>query len=132
MNDLAAAVGLGNLQDFPNIKARLAEIAATYRTKLAPIDGIRLLRKESDRVSGDWLFTIRVQRREDFIRALTGRGVPTSVVHLRIDKNSIFGGLCIDLPGQAVFNEEQVSLPINYGLSDAEIEQVIDAVKSGW
>lgn len=132
MNDLAAAVGLGNLQDFPKIKARLAEIAATYRQNLADIDGIRLLRQESDRVSGNWLFTIRVQRREDFIRALAGRGVPTSVVHLRIDKNSIFGGSRTDLPGQSIFNEEQVSLPIHYGFTDADIIQVIDAVKSGW
>lgn len=132
MNDLAAAVGLGNLQDFPKIKARLAEIAATYRKNFADIDGIRLLRQEPDRVSGNWLFTIRVQRREDFIRALAGRGVPTSVVHLRIDKNSIFGGSRTDLPGQAIFNEEQVSLPIHYGLTDADIIQVIDAVKSGW
>lgn len=132
MNDLAAAVGLGNLQDFPKIKARLAEIAATYRQNFADIDGIRLLRQEPDRVSGHWLFTIRVQRREDFIRALACRGVPTSVVHLRIDKNSIFGGSRTDLPGQAIFNEEQVSLPIHYGLSDADIEQVLDAIKSGW
>jgi perosamine synthetase len=132
MNDLAAAVGLGNLQDFPKIKARLAEIAATYRQNIAGIDGIRLLRQESDRVSGNWLFTIRVQRREDFIRALADRGVPTSVVHLRIDKNSVFGGHCSDLVGQAIFNEEQVSLPIHFGLSDADIEQVIAAVKAGW
>jgi perosamine synthetase len=132
MNDLAAAVGLGNLLDFSKIKARLAEIAAIYRQNLAGIDGIRLLRRESDRVSGNWLFTIRVQRREDFIRALAGQGVPTSVVHVRIDKNSIFGGSRTDLPGQAIFNEEQVSLPIHYGLTNADISQVIDAVKSGW
>lgn len=132
MNDLAAAVGLGNLPDLPKIKARLAEIAARYRRELAGVDGLKFLRSDADRVSGNWLFTIRVQRREDFIRALADRGVPTSVVHLRIDKNSVFGGPCSDLVGQAIFNEEQVSLPIHFGLSDADIEQVIAAVKAGW
>lgn len=132
MNDLAAAVGLGNLDDFPVIKSRLADIAATYRDKLTGIDGIRLLRQDGDRVSGNWLFTIRVQRREDFIRALLARGVPTSVVHLRIDKNSIFGGVRRDLSGQALFNDEQVALPIHFGLSDSDVEAVVEAVKAGW
>ncbi|MFM8982134.1 MAG: DegT/DnrJ/EryC1/StrS family aminotransferase, partial [Spartobacteria bacterium] len=132
MNDLGAAVGLGNLEDFPKIQSRLAEIAATYRKNLTGIDGIQLLRQDADRDSGNWLFTIRVQRREDFIRALADRGVPTSVVHLRIDKNSVFGGTRADLPGQEIFNQEQVSLPLHFGLSDSDIAQVVSAVKSGW
>jgi perosamine synthetase len=132
MNDLGAAVGLGNLKDFPKIQSRLAEIAAAYRKNLTGIDGIQLLRQDADRDSGNWLFTIRVQRREDFIRALSDRGVPTSVVHLRIDKNSVFGGSRTDLPGQEIFNLEQVSLPIHFGLSDSDFTQVVSAVKSGW
>ena len=132
MNDLNAAVGLGNLEDFPKIQSRLAEIAATYRKNLTGIDGIQLLRQDPDRDSANWLFTIRVQRREDFIRALADRGVPTSVVHLRIDKNSVFGGTRADLPGQESFNQEQVSLPIHFGLSDSDIAQVVSAVKFGW
>ena len=35
----------------------------------------------------------RIERREDFARKLADRGVPTSVVDLRIDRNSVFGGL---------------------------------------
>jgi perosamine synthetase len=132
MNDLAAAVGLGNLEDFPKMKRRLGEIALKYRREFAPIDGIRLLRQESDRVSGNWLFTIKVERREDFIRALADRGVPTSVVHLRIDENSIFGGIRKDLLGQETFNREQVSLPIHFGLSDADVDQVVSAIRAGW
>jgi perosamine synthetase len=132
MNDLAAAVGLGNLEDFPKIKRRLADIAAKYRRELADVDGIQFLRQQTDRVSGHWLFTIRVLRREDFIRALADRGVPTSVVHLRIDQNSIFGGLKKDLYGQEAFNREQVSLPIHFGLKDSDVDQVVSATRAGW
>jgi perosamine synthetase len=132
MNDLAASIGLGNLENFLCIKSRLQHIANRYRSELADINGIRFLRNESDRISANWLFTIRVDRREDFIRALKDRGVPTSVVHLRIDKNTIFGGLRTDLPGQEVFDREQVSLPIHFGLTDFDIDLVISAIRLGW
>jgi perosamine synthetase len=132
LNDLGAAIGLGNLEDFGAMRARLREIASKYREELKSVDGLRLLRKEADRESGHWLFTMRVDRREDFIRALAERGVPASVVHLRIDRNSVFGGQRDDLPGQDLFDREQVSLPIHFGLSDEDLEKVVAAVRAGW
>lgn len=132
LNDLAAAVGLGNLDSFGEIKARLRSIAATYRDRLEGSAGLRFLKSENDRISGHWLFTLRADRRADFIRALAGRGVPASVVHLRIDRNSVFGGQREDLPGQDLFNREQVSLPIHFGLSDEDVENVVAAVQAGW
>lgn len=132
LNDLAAAVGLGNLDSFNAIKERLRRLAAIYRERLCSVSGIHLLRQEPDRVSGHWLFTVRVDRREDFIRALLDRGVPASVVHLRIDRNSVFGGQREDLVGQDLFNREQVSLPIHFGLSNEDLEKVIAAVRAGW
>jgi perosamine synthetase len=132
MNDLAAAVGLGNLDAFPANLARHRAIAARYREALAGLPGLRLLEDRDDRESSYWLFTVLVERRVDFITALADRGVPASVVHLRIDHNSLFGGLRDDLPGQEEFNEHQVAIPIHAGLSDEDVEQVIEAVKTGW
>lgn len=132
MNDLSAAVGLGNLADFPaNLKRRL-EIAAQYRNVLKDVSGIELLHYKDDRLCAYWLFTMLVERREDFISALKSRGVPASVVHLRIDKNSIFGGVAPDLPQQEMFNEKQVSIPVHNGLTDEDVDLVIDSVKRGW
>ena len=132
MNDLAASIGLGNLKDFDKNKKRIIKIAKRYRTAFNSISGLKLLNYKSDRESSYWLFTILVDRREDFIRALKSRGVPASVVHLRIDKNSVFGGIKNDLPGMEYFNEHQVSVPIHAGLTEEDIELVIDSVKKGW
>lgn len=132
MNDLAAAVGLGNLEDFPTRLARRQEISQTYRRGLAGIPGVELLRQEADRTSACWLFTLLVEHREDFIRKLAEVGIPASVVHLRIDHNSVFGGLRDDLPGQAEFNARQVAIPIHEGLSEADVEWIIGAIRSGW
>lgn len=132
MNDLAAAVGLGNLQEFPSRLARRHEIAARYREALASVPGLELLEQRGDRQSACWLFTVLVERREDFIRKLKEVGIPASVVHLRIDRFSVFGGCREDLPGQAAFNLRQVAIPVHASLRDEEIQAVIRIVQSGW
>ncbi len=131
MNDLAAAVGLANLEDFPAQLERRREICCRYTASLGDVAGVRLLRRDDD-ASACWIYPLRVERREDMIRALSDRGVPASVVHQRIDRYSVFGGVRDDLPGQALFDATQVCLPAHAGLSEADVEQVVAAVRAGW
>lgn len=132
MNDVAAAIGLGNLETLPERLARRREIGERYRDALASVPGTTLLRLKSDRTHAYWLFTLRVERREDFIRKLASWGVAASVVHRRIDRNRVFGGLREDLPGQADFDATQVSIPLHEGLTEDDVGRVIEAVRSGW
>lgn len=132
LNDLAAAVGLGNLTDFPERLARRREIASRYCRELASVPGLQLLKLAPDREHSYWLFTVLVERREDFIRKLTSKNIPSSVVHLRIDHNSIFGGIREDLPGQAEFDAQQISIPVHEGLTDDDAARIISAIHSGW
>jgi len=132
MNDLAAAVGLGNLEDFPTRLCRRQAIAAQYRREFSGVAGLRLLESTVDRVHACWLFTVLAERREGFIRKLRDRGIPTSVVHLRIDRYSVFGGLREDLSNQAFFNAHQISIPVHEGLTDDDVETIVECVRSGW
>lgn len=132
MNDLAAAVGLGNLDDFPDRLARRQRIGATYREELAGCPGLRLLSLRQDRTHAYWLFTVLIEKRTDLISKLAERGIPSSVVHLRIDRYSIFGGTRDDLPGQSEFDAGQLSLPLHEGLTDDEVYAIVLAVRSGW
>jgi dTDP-4-amino-4,6-dideoxygalactose transaminase len=132
MNDLAAALGLGNLEDFPARLARRQLIARRYREALAGVAGLRLPPLATDRTHACWLFTILVERREDFIRKLLSRDIPASVVHLRIDRYTVFGGIHRGLEGQTAFDERQVSIPVHDGLTDDDVQSVIAAIRSGW
>ncbi len=132
MNNIAAALGLGNLADFPERLSRRRAIAARWRYALATVSGLELIRMDNDRDPAWWFFNVLVEHRMDFVRKLAERGVPTSVIDLRIDQNSVFGGLRGDLPAQADFNERQVALPLHEGLSEEDIETVIHAIQSGW
>jgi perosamine synthetase len=132
LNDLAAAVGLGNLSDFPERLARRQANGAYYRERLQGVAGMELTRLQNDRTHAYWLFTILVERREDFIRKLASHGIPASVVHLRIDHNSVFGGQRADLPGQAEFNERQVAIPVHEALTDEQVDHIISTIRAGW
>ena len=132
MNDIAAAIGLGNLVAFAEVLARHREIAARYRRGLSGVAGLVLLEAAPDRQPSHWIHTVLVERREDFVRALKSRGIPASVVHQRIDRNAVFGGIRPDLPNQAYFDENQIALPIHSACTDGEIDGVVDAVRAGW
>ena len=132
MNNLAAAIGLGNLEDFPENLKRRREIASQYRDELQNVPGLKLLNYRTDRESAYWLFTVLAERRTDFIKKLKEHGIPSSVVHLRIDHNSVFGGITPDLLNQERFNEDQVAIPVHSGLSNDDVEQIVNCIKGGW
>ena len=132
MNDLAAGIGLGNLRDFAERLSRRQRIGAYYRDQLADVPGLRLLAHDPDRTHAYWLFTIRVEQRNRFIRHLAESGIPASVVHLRIDRNTLFRGQPGTLPGQQEFEAQQVSIPVHDGLLDAEVDTVVSTIKKGW
>lgn len=132
LNDYAAALGLANLPDLPEILSRRRMIASRYREELAGVQGVTLLDAPLHSESAWWLFTMRVERRLDFIVALRERGVPASVVHQGIHKNTVFGQIGKDLPGQRLFDETQVSIPVHEQLLDDDVTLIIDSIRRGW
>ncbi|MEW6602957.1 MAG: DegT/DnrJ/EryC1/StrS family aminotransferase, partial [Nitrospirota bacterium] len=132
MNDLSAAIGLGNLEDFPlNLKRRI-EIASIYNEALKNVPGLQLLEYKKDRESAFWLFTMLVEKRIDFIEKLKEKDIPASVMHQRIDDNSVFGGITPGLVNQEKFNDLQVAIPVHNALTDEDVRLIVDTIKSGW
>lgn len=131
MNDITATIGSAELERFDAALARTRAIAARYQEMLDGLDGLRLLATAPGTEPTWWLFTVLVERRLDFIRALRGRGVEAAVWHQRIDRHSIFGGRS-DLPNLARFDARQVAIPCRASLGDDEVERVVAAVRAGW
>ncbi len=132
LNDFSAALGLANLADLDGILSRRREISARYRRELMGVNGLRLLESRSDRESACWLFTFHVERRDDFIRALKDRGVPASVVHLGIHKNSVFNQQSASLSAQHRFDQTQISIPVHQELTDQDVTHIIETIQRGW
>jgi perosamine synthetase len=131
LNNVASAIGIGNLSDFLPRLERRREIGRFYRTRLQDVSGLQMLDFKDDREHAFWLFTIKVERRDDFARMMAAADIPVSIVDFRIDKYSVFGGMS-DLPNQAQFNEVQISIPLHEALTEDQLERIVSTIHSGW
>lgn len=127
MTDLAAALGLGNLVDINSRTERRNDIANYYDQKFS-LSCYSIIRMPG---SSDWLYTVLVDRRDDFIYMMTEKNIPVSVVHVGIDRNDVFGGKW-NLPNQRYWDEHHICLPIHPSLTDEDVEKVVQAVRGGW
>jgi perosamine synthetase len=132
MNDIAASVGIENLKLLPELLHRRRRIAAYYEENLHGVPGVTLFQSKPDRLSAYWLFSLHVQEREEFVRMMADKGVEVSVVHLRIDRNDIFGGLREDLPVLDKLTQTIISLPIHNHLTDEDVGYIVDCIMAGW
>jgi perosamine synthetase len=132
MNDISAAVGLGNLESIDIKLKRYLEISNRYNIELNGVSGVNMFDYKNDRSSSYWLYGFHVERREDFINKLKSFDIPSSVIHLGIDRNDLFGGKDMSLINQRNFDDTQINIPIHDGLSDEEVDKIITTIKSGW
>ena len=132
MNDLAAGMLVVQLDDLKKVSKRRSEIVDKYREGLEGVAGVKLLEKKDDRISGNWLFTIRVKDRQSFTKKLLDNDIESHMVHVRCDIYPIFGGKRLELPCMNEVEPEYVSIPVHYKITDEDVNKVIKTIKSGW
>jgi len=132
LNDVSAAIGLGNLKNFSSQLSRIQQIAKIYRDELEKVEGLQLLDYKEDRRSAYWLFTVLVENRGDFVQKLKENNVPSSVVNQRIDRFSVFKQNNEQLKNQEIFDKKQISIPIHPAITDDDISIILTSIKNGW
>lgn len=132
MNDVTATMLDVQLDKFDKIVERRKNIADRYLSGLKGVSGLTLLERKPDRESGNWLFTMQVERRDDFQKKLAENEIESHMVHVRNDICPIFGGLRRDLSVMNRVESKYVSIPLHNHLTDADVEKVIKTIKSGW
>lgn len=128
MNNIAAAIGCGNVEDVMKRIARRREIANIYRNEFCKIPGLELLDIPTDVESCFWLFPILVQDKERFFNNMVEKGIQVKMVNWGIDREPIFQ-YDKSLPGQRYFDDHHLCIPCNEGLSDSDVEYIIESVK---
>ena len=121
MNDVAAAIGLANLELVGRHVLRHRENAAYYEREL--------FGKTADPESSWWLYTLIVPERDAFIRDMRARGIETSPVHARNDRQPAFCFPSGPLPGVDFFAAREVAIPVGWWLSEGEREWVAGEVE---
>jgi dTDP-4-amino-4,6-dideoxygalactose transaminase len=117
MNDIAASIGLANLEGLNDRVARQIAVARAYKQM-----GLDL---EVDCDSHHWVAFIHTIDRTGFQAHMAKRGIATSLVHSRNDSHPVFGrAVKQPMLGLERFDDTYIGIPSGWWLADSEIEHI--------
>ena len=110
MNNIAAAIGLANLTEIDQRLARRKKIAGVYRDNLKTVEPIHFK-------GVYWAYPVKTPNVHKFSDYCANRGIPVSIIHRGIDRNSIFGGLGEKTHGMGEWEIYVTHLPVHHEIS---------------
>ena len=138
MCDIAAAVGLAQLDRLAELLSRRRSIAARYTAMLADQTGLRPPAVPADTVPSWHLYTLRVEpevlgmERDEFVLALIAAGGMAALqfkpAHHEPYLRRMFPGLAARLPVTERESRCNLSLPLYPSLPDGAVETIASAV----
>jgi dTDP-4-amino-4,6-dideoxygalactose transaminase len=75
---------------------------------------------------------MRVERKADFIEKMKSKGIATSQVHNRNDKNSCVFAFRSELPNIDKLEKDLICLPVGWWIDENDIQYIIDSIKENW
>jgi dTDP-4-amino-4,6-dideoxygalactose transaminase len=139
MTDIQAALGMSQLNKIDKFLNRRKEIAATYYDELRDLPNVDFAQPQCLRRHSHHLFVIRIdfkaikKSRAQVMKELREQGIITQVHYIPIPLQPYYGWSVAEattkLPNAVEYYEECLSLPIFYGLTEAEQHSVISTLK---
>jgi perosamine synthetase len=129
MNDLAAAIGLAQLEKLDRMNARRSACIKRYMQGVRSLKSIQpLLPYEPDK-NVYWIFGIRCERRDDLIIQLKSKGIATGVHYMPLTLHPLFREYNGVSPVSKEVWQTFVTLPLHVDLTDEEIDYILEALE---
>jgi len=131
MNDIAASIGLAQLEDLSEIVRRRREIAGYFESELTEFG---CQKASYDATSSYWLFTIKVDDRDSVIAALAGVGVESSPLFSRNDTYTAFAIETRgkdDLVNATEYSRKMLCIPVGEWVTNEDAERIVTCLKKG-
>ena len=132
MNDLCASIGMENLKHANTIVGAHRANGVYYNDALKDTSGVTLLENDPRKESAYWLYTMRVENRDGFMKYMLENGVATSRVHERNDKHSCVSEFKAELPNVDLVTQDMISIPVGWWVTEESRQHIVDLIKKGW
>lgn len=132
MNNVIATIGLVQLECLNENVFRYIENGKYFDDKLKNIPGINLISYYEDTEPSYWLYTLKVEKREAFVKKLEENGIMASCLHLRNDRHAVFKTEPETLPNLNIFYNTFIHIPCGWWVSAEDREKIVNVIKSGW
>lgn len=132
MNDIAAGMGMVQLDRLPDTRQQRNEVADAYNNSFADVDWVIPLHEKPHATHARYNYTIRVpaDHRDSIIGSLAQDDIGATVHYMPLYKHPVFDHHDVELPVTENVWEQIVTLPMSSTFSEEEVSTVIDAVVS--
>ena len=132
MNDINATIGLKNLETINPFLQKHKENGRFYQENLKDVPGVTLLDNADEYESSYWIYTMRTDERDDFIKAMDNAGIMCRRVHDRNDKHDCLKQYQTFLPKTTDVCIDMVCIPSGWWVSEEDRNYIVDTIKKGW
>lgn len=132
MNDIAATIGICNMEYINGLINTHKENGQYYNKKLVDIPGIRLLENNVEYESSYWIYTMMVENRQNFIKRMKEKGITVGQVHDRNDKHDCLNEYKTDLPQMDKVAKEMITIPCGWWVTKEDRHYIVKCIKEGW
>ena len=134
LNDVGAAIGLGQLPYFQKYLARRRKTAALYESALGKSKRLKAQKILPKAKSNYWIFTVicdSQKTKEELWQALSKISVKIEEAHRRNDVYPVFQKLgTVDLPGVTRFNDHHIIVPVGHWVSEKDASRIAETLAS--
>ena len=130
MNDIAAAIGLAQFEKLEAGNRRRREITNYYNERFADLGWLEMPVQKSYADSANHNYVAKLDRRDDLMAHLNGLRISTGMHYMPNHLYTMYRGFRADVPVTERVWKRLVTLPLYPGMSDADVERVVDGVLS--
>jgi len=132
MNNVNATIGLVQLETIEELLQQYRTIGKYLDVNLNGLPGLETVVHYPNSESSYWLYTLKVDRRDDFIKMMADNGFMASEIHKRNDLHTYLNDYPAEMPSLDRFYSRLVHIPCGWWVTLEDCDKMIDIIKKGW
>ena len=132
MNNVNATIGLVQLETLEELLQKFVNVGTYLDEHLKNVAGVETVVHYPNTESSYWLYTLKVDRRDDFIKMMNDNGFMASEIHKRNDHHTYLNDYPTTLPNLDRFYSRLVHIPCGWWVTLEDCEKMVEIIKKGW
>ncbi len=132
INNLTGIIGQIQLSHTPEILKQYISNGKYYDDALKDVPGVNLVKYYHNTEPSYWLYTMKVEDRDGFMKMMEEKGITATPLHHRSDTHSVFAASKCELPNMDYWYSSFVHIPCGWWVDEEAREMIVDSIKRGW
>lgn len=132
INNLTGIIGVVQLNHAQEVIDKYIANGKYYDNALRNVPGITLVPYYRNTKPSYWLYTMKVENRDGFIKLMESIDVTASPLHHRSDTHSVFADSKCELPNMEKWYSSYVHIPCGWWVDEETREKIVETIKKGW